>query len=101
MEGVWPVSIDNALSQKSPLSLKVTLAQLHKAKGLSLAQCLQMDYDIVSHFMRGSDFYEGVRALLIDKDKTPHWNPDSLERVTEHMVEEYFTRIHSALEWVD
>jgi enoyl-CoA hydratase/carnithine racemase len=101
MEGVWPVSIDNSLSQKSPLSLKVTLAQLQKAKGLSLAQCLQMDYDIVSHFMHGKDFYEGVRALLIDKDKKPHWNPERLEMVTEQMVAGYFTRSHTALAFIE
>ncbi|EHL31503.1 hypothetical protein LDG_6434 [Legionella drancourtii LLAP12] len=101
LDGVWPVSIDNALSQKSPISLKVTLAQLQKAKGLSLDQCLQMDYNLVSHFMHGSDFYEGVRALLIDKDKTPRWHPDSLEMVSESMVDDYFTRMHSGLEWID
>lgn len=101
LEGVWAASVDNNLSQKSPLSLKVTLAQLHKAKGLTLAQCLQMDYDIVSHFMHGRDFYEGVRALLIDKDKKPHWNPERLDLVTENMVNHYFTRSHDALEWVE
>lgn len=99
-EGIWSVSIENALSQKSPLSLKVTLAQLQKATGLTLAECLQMDYNLVSHFMQGSDFYEGVRALLIDKDKKPLWNPDRLDAVTEQMVEDYFTRRHAALEWV-
>lgn len=99
--GVWPVSVDNALSQKSPLSLKITLEQLRKAKGLSLEQCLQMDYDMVSHFMHGSDFYEGVRALLIDKDKKPKWHPDRLDLVTEHMVADYFVRSHAALEWVE
>jgi enoyl-CoA hydratase len=99
LEGVWAVSIDNALAQKSPLSLKVTLAQLQKAKGLTLAECLQMDYDIVSHFMHGKDFYEGVRALLIDKDKKPHWHPDRLEFVTDNMVDAYFARTHAALEW--
>ncbi|MFT4058327.1 MAG: enoyl-CoA hydratase/isomerase family protein [Legionella sp.] len=100
-EGVWAVSIDNSLSQKSPLSLKVTLAQLQKAKGLSLAQCLQMDYDIVSHFMHGKDFYEGVRALLIDKDKNPHWHPECLELVTEEVIEGYFARSHTALEFIE
>jgi len=100
IEGVWSVGVDNTLSQKSPLSLKVTLAQLQKAKGMNLAQCLQMDYDIVSHFMHGSDFYEGVRALLIDKDKKPKWNPAQLELISDAMVSDYFSRAHSELEWI-
>jgi enoyl-CoA hydratase len=99
--GDYPLSIEKAMSQKSPLSLKVTLAQLQKAKGLTLAQCLKMDYDLVSHFMKGEDFYEGVRALLIDKDKMPRWNPKDLEGVTQSMVEAYFTRTHPNLEWVE
>jgi enoyl-CoA hydratase len=41
--------------------------------------------------MQASDFYEGVRALLIDKDKTPHWQPGSLEMVTEEQVDGYFS----------
>lgn len=97
---VWAEAVDNTLAQKSPLSLKVTLAHLQKAKGLSLAQCLQMDYVIVSHFMHDHDFYEGVRALLIDKDKNPQWHPARMDLVTEQMVQKYFERAHPGLEWV-
>lgn len=97
---VWAEAVDNTLAQKSPLSLKVTLAQLQKAKGLSLAQCLQIDYDVVSHFMHDYDFYEGVRALLIDKDKKPQWHPARLDLVSEEMVQKYFERSHPGLEWV-
>ncbi|WP_454785129.1 enoyl-CoA hydratase/isomerase family protein [Legionella sp. WA2024007413] len=97
---VWAESVDNTLAQKSPLSLKVTLAQLHKARGMSLAQCLKMDYDIVSHFMHGHDFYEGVRALLIDKDKSPQWHPTRLDLVSEQMVQNYFERSHPGLELI-
>ncbi|MGC1183485.1 enoyl-CoA hydratase/isomerase family protein [Legionella sp.] len=97
----WAINIDNTLSQKSPLSLKVTLAQLQKVKDLTLAECLQMDYDIVSHFMHGHDFYEGVRALLIDKDRTPRWYPEQLEGVTDQMVDGYFTRTQTTLEWIE
>lgn len=96
----WSHTTDKTLSHKSPLSLKITLAQLQKAKGLSLAECLQMDYTIVRHFMHHSDFYEGVRALLIDKDKNPQWNPKSLDLVTEQMVQEYFKSNHPALELI-
>ncbi|MGL5741060.1 MAG: enoyl-CoA hydratase/isomerase family protein [Legionella sp.] len=100
MDGVWSVGVDNTLAQKSPLSLKVTLAQLQKAKGLTLSQCLRMDYDVVSHFMHGHDFYEGVRALIIDKDKNPQWRPARLDLVTEPMVQGYFQRSHAGLEFI-
>ncbi|WP_133127182.1 enoyl-CoA hydratase/isomerase family protein [Legionella nagasakiensis] len=78
------------LKQKSPLSLKVTYAQLKKAMGMTMADCIKMDYRLVRHFMRGEDFYEGVRALLVDKDKSPHWQPQTLAEVNDRMVEQYF-----------
>ncbi len=99
--GSWAMGVDNSLAAKCPLSLKVTLAQLHKARGLDLAACLKMDYDLVGHFMRGSDFYEGVRALLIDKDKNPAWNPSRLDLVSESMVVNYFERANEGLEFSD
>ncbi|CEG56376.1 enoyl-CoA hydratase/isomerase family protein [Legionella fallonii] len=88
----WAEKIDNTLNQKCPLSLKITLHQLQKAKGLSLAECLKMDFDLVGHFMKDNDFYEGVRALLIDKDKNPQWNPARLDLVSEDRVVNYFER---------
>lgn len=91
-EGAWAASVLHTLEKKSPFSLKVTLAQLQKARGLSLADCLKMDYTIVSHFIHGSDFYEGVRALLIDKDKKPRWQPARLDLVTDEMVVNYFEK---------
>ncbi|HAZ7574034.1 enoyl-CoA hydratase/isomerase family protein [Legionella sp. PATHC032] len=97
-EGVWALGVDNTLLQKSPLSLKITLAQIQKAKGLSLAECLKMDFDLASHFMKGSDFYEGVRSLLINKDKSPQWKPSSLELVTDAMVVSYFESSSCGLE---
>ncbi|KTC65899.1 enoyl-CoA hydratase/carnithine racemase (plasmid) [Legionella adelaidensis] len=79
------------LNQKAPLSLKVTLRQIKQAKHLSMGECVKMDYCLVSHFMTASDFYEGVRALLIDKDKNPQWSPQTLSEVTNDQVEAYFT----------
>lgn len=88
----WSLITKKNLEQKAPLSLKVTLAQIHKAKSLSLAECLKMDYRLVSHFMRDSDFYEGIRALLVDKDKTPNWKPESLTLVSPGKVADYFEK---------
>lgn len=97
----WAIEVNNTLAQKSPLSLKVTLAQLQKAKGLSLAACLKMDFTLAKHFMHGNDFYEGVRALIIDKDKNPQWNPSSLDLISEKTVENYFLPFHPELKFIE
>lgn len=97
-EGAWALGVGNSLDNKSPLSLKVTLAQLQKNKTASLARCLRMDYDLVGHFMRDQDFYEGVRALLVDKDKNPKWNPATLDLVTDDMVVNYFEALGTGLD---
>lgn len=86
----WHRDIGVNLNRKSPLSLKVTLRQLQEAEHKTLADCLRVDYCLVGHFMRDHDFYEGVRALLVDKDKSPRWQPATLSNVTESMVNGYF-----------
>lgn len=86
----WAISTKQRLLTKSPLSLAITFLQLERAATMSLADCLKMDYCLVKHFMAGKDFYEGIRALLIDKDKEPRWQPLSLMEVTESMIANYF-----------
>ena len=93
--------LNKTLRQKSPFSLKLTLAQLQKAQGLSLADCLKMDFNLVRHFMTDHDFYEGVRALLVDKDKNPQWNPASLDLVSEAKIISYFEPSFLHLEFID
>ncbi|KTD65515.1 enoyl-CoA hydratase/isomerase family protein [Legionella spiritensis] len=90
MDHQWAADTARQLLQKSPLSLKVTFEQIRKAQSLSMGECVKMDYRLVGHFMQDSDFYEGVRALLVDKDKSPKWQPDSLEKVTAAKVADYF-----------
>lgn len=80
------------LKTMSPTSLKVTLEGLKRgAKAQSIAEALQMEYRIVMHMMKeGSDFYEGIRAALVDKDGRPNWNPMTLADVTDEMVNKHF-----------
>jgi len=83
------------LSKMSPTSLKVTLEGLKRgARAQNIGEALQIEYRMSQVFMReGSDFYEGIRATLIDKSFKPRWSPASLEEVTQEMVESYFEEL--------
>lgn len=82
------------LKKMSPTSLKITLESMHRGKKLdNIADCLAMEYRMGQVAVRnweGTDFYEGIRAALVDKDRKPKWNPSSLEDVTDEIVNSYF-----------
>lgn len=64
------------------MSLRMTLKEIRAGRGRSLAECLEMEYRLAAHVVDGpSDFAEGVRALLVDKDRKPSWKPPSLGQV--------------------
>ncbi len=76
---------------KSPTSVAVTLAAMRRAATLpSVEAALAQDLRIATRFTRGTEVLEGIRAQVIDKDRTPHWNPATLAEVTPAMVEQYF-----------
>lgn len=87
----WAMSTLKLLSKMSPTSLKVTLRQLQLGKSMTLRECLQMEFRLAAHCCINSDFKEGVRALLIDKDQQPKWNPDQVEKVTQDHVNRFFS----------
>ena len=95
MEGSFGEDFRKKLLEMSPVSLKVTLEGLRRgARTLDIGDDLQMEYRMSQGCMRpGSDFFEGIRAALIDKDGNPQWNPPTLEAVSEEMVESYFRPI--------
>jgi enoyl-CoA hydratase len=79
------------MGAKSPTSLKVTLAALRHARTLgSLEDCLNMEFRIINRMFHAPDFREGVRAALIDKDQSPHWQPATLSEVSEAAVSAHF-----------
>lgn len=84
-----------SLSKMSPTSLKVTMEGLRRgAMCQSITEDLKMEYRMSQAFIRkGSDFYEGLRAVLIDKDNSPMWNPARLENVTDSAVQSHFDPI--------
>lgn len=80
------------LLSKSPVSLKVTLEQLKRGAGKTFADCLETDLTLAKRFMEHHDFYEGVRSVLIDKDRHPNYRYKHLLDVTDDLVESFFMR---------
>jgi enoyl-CoA hydratase len=89
-EGEWAAATAAAIRSKSPTSLKIALAQVRRGRDWSFEQCMQAEYRIVSRIVYGHDFYEGVRALIVDKDNAPRWRPAALAGVSEAEVERHF-----------
>ena len=89
----WATETRASLLTKSPTSLKITLRQLTIGRDYDLDAALALEYRLTQHFMEGHDFYEGVRAMLIDRDRKPQWRPATLAEVTDSMVDAYFAPI--------
>jgi enoyl-CoA hydratase len=78
------------LAAKSPTALKLSYRLLRAGRNRTLDQCLAMEFRLALHTMQGDDFYEGVRAVIIDKDNRPAWHPTRLEEVSEAAIDAYF-----------
>ena len=76
----WAGKTAATLRTKSPLSLKLALAQVRRGKTWDFETCMRAEFRIVSRVIHGSDFYEGVRAVIVDKDNKPRWQPATLAR---------------------
>jgi enoyl-CoA hydratase len=86
-----------SLATKSPTSMKLALAQMQAGKDMSFAEAMQMEFRIVSRVALGHDFYEGVRAVIIDKDHKPDWQPALIGDVSEAMVAAYLAPLPDEL----
>ena len=95
----WSKKTKEKFNSFSPTSVKVTFEQMSRGKTLSnLKECLQMEYRLACRCCEDNDFYEGIRALLIDKDKNPKWQPDAIEKVTQATIDRYFSPLSSERE---
>lgn len=78
---------------KSPTSLKIALRQMLFGGSSSFRDCMKTEYRIVSRVLKGREFYEGVRATIIDKDNLPDWQPGRLEDVPDRDIDLYFQSV--------
>lgn len=83
------------LNGMSPLSLHVTARQIRLGATLDFAACLQLEYQLVRHFLLDSDFREGVRAMVVDKDRNPQWRDELVAAVDNRdaMLERFFSPV--------
>ena len=87
-----------AIRTKSPTALKLALAQMREGAKLPFTGCMSCEFRIVSRVIHGHDFYEGVRAVIVDKDNAPRWRPASLAEVSDAEIARHFAPLGSG-EW--
>jgi enoyl-CoA hydratase len=90
LEGEWGNETAALLATRSPTSLKLTFRAMREGLHLDFDSCMRMEYRLTMRALEGHDLYEGVRAAVIDKDQRPHWQPPSLEGVSDAEIARYF-----------
>ena len=89
----WAQGVVKHLAGRSPTSLKIAHRLVQLARDLDLRETLILDFRLACRCLEGEDLYEGVRAVLIDRDQAPKWKPARLEDVSAAMVEAYFASL--------
>ncbi len=86
----WGAEQWRVIEGRSPTSVRLAFAQLARGRSLAFDDAVRLEYRIVHRILEGHDFFEGVRAVLVDKDQAPGWRPATLEEVDETAIEAYF-----------
>lgn len=92
-EDPWFEAPARSLASGSPTAAHVSLAYLRRSRKLSLSEVLELDLVLARQFQRHPDFPEGVRALLIDKDRKPLWSPGRFDEVSDRLIEAHFAAL--------
>jgi len=79
-----------AIRDKSPTSVLIAFEQMQRGAKLSFNDCMKLEYRIVSRILKGTEFYEGIRAVLVDKDQAPKWSPSQFSQVDSADLASYF-----------
>ena len=87
----WAADAAKTIRAKSPIATKLAFRQIREGKALPFDECMRMEYRMVNRVIAGHDFYEGVRATIIDKDGAPKWRPATLADVHDADIDAYFT----------
>jgi enoyl-CoA hydratase len=93
----WAKETAEAMAARSPFSLAVTFRQLTGGRGLGFDDAIRREFRLACRFLAGDDFFEGIRAQVVDKDRRPSWRPESLAEVDERAVAAYFAPLAEEL----
>jgi enoyl-CoA hydratase len=93
----WATQTAAMVRAKSPTSLKVALAQVRRGRDWSFEDCMKAEMRIVSRIVHGHDFYEGVCAVIVEKDNAPKWRPATLAEVDDDAIARHFAPIPEEL----
>jgi enoyl-CoA hydratase len=96
-DATWAGGMAAAIAGKAPRSLKLALAQTRRGRDWSFPECMRAEWRIVSRVAYGEDFYEGIRAVIIDKDNRPRWHPATLAEVGDAEIERHFAPLADEL----
>ena len=91
----WASETADLLQTRSPLAMAVTLEMLRRGRELPLEQCFALELHLDRQWFDRGDLMEGVRALIIDKDKNPQWNPPTLDALDAAHVASFFTEFNA------
>jgi enoyl-CoA hydratase len=99
-DGEWAAKELATLKTKSPQTMKVSLRLLREGAAMNdFADEMRQEYAVGCHVVQRHDFLEGVRAVIVDKDNAPKWNPDTPEGVTDHMLDTIFAPLPADEAW--
>lgn len=98
--GDWALKELATLRTKSPQTMKVSLRLLREGALMqNFADEMRQEYAVGAHVVQRHDFLEGVRAVIVDKDNAPKWNPETPEGVTDHMLDTIFAPLSEDEAW--
>lgn len=89
----WAKATAAEIRTKSPTSVAVALHQVRIGGSLDFEACMRIEYRIVSHILGGSDFYEGVHSVLVDRTAKPVWRPARIEDLDRAAIDAHFTTV--------
>ncbi len=96
--GDWAGKQAAIMRAKSPTSLAIALRQMKEGAERDFEECMRIEYRIVNRVVEGLEFFEGVRAVIIDKDNAPRWQPATIEELSEAEIDAYFAPLADELD---